>query len=405
MFEERIKTHHSAMADAKQYAMGPRKVVQVLTQLKPDREVKEKATIYIHVPFCNKICSFCNMRRRLQQPLSHYHELIIKEIEAYSMLPYIQDITFDAIYFGGGTPTTLSAEALSLILRALHKYFNLTKEVEITVETTVTELTREKIKALKDGGVTRLSVGVQTFNDRGRKLMGRIGSGETAYNKLKELKAAGFKTISMDLIYNYEGQTLEELVEDLEKIAALELDGFSMYSLIDMKQTTISKAQSLSEDKKRFDTIAKTMMDRGYRFLELTKMVRGDEYKYVMNRHVGADTLPLGAGAGGSLGGLMLMNDVQLEKYEESVLNFEEKQGMLFAKGYQNLSRFKGMIQTLKLPEDTSLYKNKEAYEKIVEEMLQKGYIEQKENHYHLTTEGVFWGNNISRTLYELSQH
>lgn len=405
MFKERIKTHHSAMADAKQYVMGPRKVVELLTQLKPDIEVKEKATIYIHVPFCNKICTFCNMRRRLQQPLSYYHELIIKEIEAYSMLPYIQDITFDAIYFGGGTPTTLSAEALSLILSALHNYFNLTKDVEITVETTVTELTHEKIKVLKEGGVTRLSVGVQTFNDRGRKLMGRIGSGETAYNKLKELKAAGFKTISMDLIYNYEGQTLEELIGDLEKIAALELDGFSMYSLIDMKQTTISKAQSIEEDKKCFDTIASTMMEKGYRFLELTKMVRGDEYKYVMNRHIGADTLPLGAGAGGSLGGLMLMNDIELEKYEEAVLHFEEKQGMLFAKEYQKLNCFKGAIQTLKLPEDISFYKDQKAYKEIIEEMLQRGYIEKKKENYQLTTEGIFWGNNISRILYELSQH
>lgn len=402
MFKERLKTHHSAMAEAARYTRGPRNVMAFLNEALPDETVKDKATIYIHVPFCSKICSFCNMRRSLQSPRENYHKVLIEEMNQYKDLAYIKGLTFDAIYFGGGTPTTLEAEALREVLRALKESFKLSKNVEITIETTVTELTDEKLKMFKEEGVTRFSVGVQTFNDVGRKLMGRVGSGKTAYEKLMQIKEMGFETLSMDLIYNYPGQSKEDLEEDLEKIATLKLDGFSMYSLIDMKATTIEEAQGINHDTAFFETISQKMEAKGYRFLELTKMVTRDKYKYVMNRHEGADTLPLGAGAGGSIGGLMLMNEINLDKYEESVKQFNTKNGMLFSTAYRELAIFKGTIQKGYLPEDTSIYEDRSEYEAVVEELLEKGYIEKVEEHYHFTSKGVFWGNNISRLLYDM---
>lgn len=402
MFKERLKTHHSAMAEAARYTRGPRKVAEFLNVTLPDEAVSKKATIYIHVPFCSKICSFCNMRRSLQLPRENYHTLLIEEMKAYKDLDYIKNLTFDAIYFGGGTPTTLNAEALREVLRALREYFNLSADVEITIETTVTELTDEKLQMFKEEGVTRFSVGVQTFNDEGRKLMGRIGSGETAYEKLKQMKDMGFKTLSMDLIYNYPGQTKEDLEEDLDKIIALELDGFSMYSLIDMKATTIEDAQDINQDTVFFDIISEKMKKAGYRFLELTKMVTRDQYKYVMNRHEGMDTLPLGAGAGGSVGGLMLMNAINLDQYEESIKTFGERNGMLFSPAYRDLAIFKGTLQKGYLPEDISVYVDRVQYEKTLLEMLEKGYVEKEGNSYHFTSKGIFWGNNISRLLYDM---
>ncbi|MDY3368759.1 coproporphyrinogen-III oxidase family protein [Zhenhengia yiwuensis] len=402
MFKERLKTHHSAMAEVARYTRGPRKVSEFLNVTLPDEAVSKKATIYIHVPFCSKICSFCNMRRSLQSPRENYHTLLIEEMKAYKDLDYIKNLTFDAIYFGGGTPTTLNTEALREVLRALREYFNLSADVEITIETTVTELTDEKLQMFKEEGVTRFSVGVQTFNDEGRKLMGRIGSGETAYEKLKQMKDMGFKTLSMDLIYNYPGQSKEDLEEDLDKIIALDLDGFSMYSLIDMKATTIEDAQGINQDTLFFDIISEKMKKAGYRFLELTKMVTRDQYKYVMNRHEGMDTLPLGAGAGGSVGGLMLMNPINLDQYEESIKAFGARNGMLFSPAYRDLAIFKGTLQKGYLPEDISVYIDLAQYEKTLLEMLEKGYIEKEGSSYHFTSKGIFWGNNISRLLYDM---
>lgn len=92
------------------------------------------------------------------------------------------------------------------------------------------------------------------------------------------------------------------------------------------------------------------MEEAGYEFQELTKMVKRDKYKYIMNRHKGADTLPLGAGAGGSMNGLAMMNPINLEEYEESIRNFNNRQGMYFAPSYKEMVKFKGDIQTTYLP-------------------------------------------------------
>lgn len=397
MFKERIKTHHSAMSEGKKYVAGmdtPGKALSVINE--NDGNI---ATIYIHVPFCNKICSFCNMRRSLQKPSDNYAKLIVREIEEYAKLPYVQTTTYDAVYFGGGTPTTLSAEALRTILKALKKNFRFTEDAEFTVETTVTELTEDKMNVLIDNGVNRFSVGVQTFDDGGRKQMGRIGSGDKAYEKLKKLKSYDGVTVSMDLIYNYPGQTMESLMTDLNKIDELKLDGFSMYSLIDMKETSIDKAQGEKNDENMFFAISQTMKARGYEFLELTKMVRGDRYRYIMNRHKGADTLPLGAGAGGSINGLAMMNPIRLDEYEQSVVNFSQRRGMQFLSEYVDVVRFKGDVQTACLPRNEEMYNDRDKYISFRDELIKHGMVYETDKGYRLTEKGIFWGNTISREI------
>lgn len=397
MFKERIKTHHSAMSEGKKYSLGLRDVVEILNN--SDIREKKNGAIYIHVPFCNKICSFCNMRRSLQKPASNYADLIVREIKEYAKLEYLKTTTFDAVYFGGGTPTTLPKEELCKILDELKVNFNFTSDAEFTIETTVTELEDEKIDMLIKHGVNRFSVGVQTFNNLGRRQMGRIGSGEAAYEKLKKLKSYDGVTVSMDLIYNYNGQTIEDLKEDLDKIAELNLDGFSMYSLIDMKETSIDKAQGIQNDEDMFFAIADIMKERGYHFLELTKMVTSDRYRYIINRHNAADTLPLGAGAGGSVNNLAMMNPINMEEYAKSIEDFANRKGMLFVQEYEEMVRFKGDIQTVYLPKNETMYSNKEHYEEFRNQLLENDMITKDGDRYKLTEKGIFWGNTISREL------
>ena len=397
MFQNRIKTHHSAMADGMKYVIGPKPMVEVLTE---DRRKDDKlSTIYIHVPFCTKICSFCNMRRSLQNPNKDYADNIVREIENYAKLSYIKGTVFDAVYFGGGTPTTLSSEELRKILRALKQHFHFTDDAEFTIETTVTQLTEEKMNVLVEEGVNRFSVGVQTFDDHGRALMGRIGSGEKAYECLRKLKSFQGVTVSMDLIYNYPNQTMESLYADLDKIISLDLDGFSMYSLINMKETTIDNAQGEKNDEMMFFAIVEHMEKAGFKFLELTKMVKKDKYKYIMNRHHGADTLPLGAGAGGSIHGLAMMNPINLVEYEESINSFQDRKAMLFKDTYKDIVCFKGDIQTTILPRNEELYSSKEKYQMFLDQLMEHKMVEKQGTTYQLTTKGIFWGNTISREL------
>ena len=398
MFKERIKTHHSAMGDSKKHLKGPGNVSELLSVTTDN---SDNAVIYIHVPFCTKICTFCNMRRSLQAPTKEYADLIVEEIKEYSKLESVKNTTFDAVYFGGGTPTTLTSADLTKILRTLKTELTFTEDAEFTVETTVTQLQEEKWRTLIEEGVNRFSVGVQTFSAEGRKLMGRIGSGEKAYELLKNLKQMNV-TVSMDLIYNYPGQSMEDLYEDLNKIIELDLDGFSMYSLIDMKETKISGAQGQDNDEQMFFAISEHMEKAGYRFLELTKMVKGDSYRYIMNRHAGADTLPLGAGAGGSMRGIAMMNPINLDEYKDSILNFNKRVGMEFLPSYKETVRFKGDIQTIRLPRNTEIYRNIEDYNDILSKLIENEMVYKKNEEFYLTTKGVYWGNTISRELYNL---
>lgn len=398
MFKERIKTHHSAMGDSKKHLNGPGNVSELLSVA---TDHSDNAVIYIHVPFCTKICTFCNMRRSLQAPTKEYADLIVEEIKEYSKFEYVKNTTFDAVYFGGGTPTTLTSADLTKILRTLKSELTFTDDAEFTVETTVTQLQEEKWRTLIKEGVNRFSIGIQTFSEEGRRLMGRIGSGEKAYELLKNLKQMNV-TVSMDLIYNYPGQSMEDLYDDLNKIIELDLDGFSMYSLIDMKETKISGAQGHDNDEQMFFAITEHMEKAGYRFLELTKMVKGDSYRYIMNRHAGADTLPLGAGAGGSMRGIAMMNPINLDEYKDSILNFNKRVGMEFLPSYKETVRFKGDIQTIRLPRNTELYRNIEEYNNILSKLIENEMVYKRNEEYYLTTKGVYWGNTISRELYNL---
>lgn len=400
MFKERIKTHHSAMSSGKKYMIGMSNIKEQLS--KENKSGENNATIYIHVPFCKKICSFCNMQRSLLEPSKNYSDEIIREIESYAKMPYIKTTIFDAVYFGGGTPTTLSSEELCNILKSLKKNLNFTEHAEFTIETTITELTEKKMERLIQEGVNRFSVGVQTFDTEGRKKMGRIGDGDYAYQRLRQLKKHSNVIVSMDLIYNYPEQTMESLYHDLNLISELGLDGFSMYSLINMKQTQIEKAQDEKNDETMFLAIAEYMKKEGYHFLELTKMVKTDTYRYVMNRHQGADTLPLGAGAGGSINNLAMMNPFQLKDYSNSIDQFLERQGMLFSSEYKNIVRFKGDIQTIRMPRFENLYQDYETYCKFREELITHNMITPKHGEYVLTEKGIFWGNTISRYLFDM---
>ena len=131
-------------------------------------------------------------------------------------------------------------------------------------------------------------------------------------------------------------------------------------------------------------------------------MVKGDSYRYIMNRHAGADTLPLGAGAGGSMRGIAMMNPINLDEYKDSILNFNKRVGMEFLPSYKETVRFKGDVQTIRLPRNTELYRNIEEYNDILSKLIENDMVYKRNEEYYLTTKGVYWGNTISRELYNL---
>jgi coproporphyrinogen III oxidase-like Fe-S oxidoreductase len=186
--------------------------------------VDEGMTLYVHIPFCRSLCPFCCFNRYLynEEKARDYFGYLKKELDFYIG----RGFRFSDFYFGGGTPTILMDELIGFI-----DYLKSQFEVKrISVETTPREINRRNINLLREAGIKRLSVGVQSFNDRTLASMGRLLlKGEEIKEKLRYV-AAEFDTVNVDLIFNFPGQTDRELKEDISTVRALGLDQVTLPS-------------------------------------------------------------------------------------------------------------------------------------------------------------------------------
>ena len=200
-------------------------------------------SVYIHIPFCKSICSYCDFCKFYYNStwVDNYLSSLEKEIKSN----YKGEIV-DTIYIGGGTPTVLNLNQLEKLLN-LTNLFN--KEIiEFTVETNV-DLSLDKIKLLKKYGVNRISIGVQTVNNKYLKFLNRNHTKEEVINLINSLKQYNFN-INVDLIYAIPNQTLEELKKDLDFILSLDINHISTYSLIIEPHTKlyIDNVSNIDED-------------------------------------------------------------------------------------------------------------------------------------------------------------
>lgn len=185
--------------------------------------------LYIHVPFCGKKCSYCDFYSvgysRSAEQL--YTEAVIRNIRHYSD----KTIPLDTVYFGGGTPSLLSVGHISDIISEIGKNFDLTKEAEITLEANPNTVTPEKLRELRNIGVNRLSIGVQSMNDTELSFLGRTHNAERAKKAVLDARDAGFSNISCDIMIALPGQTLQSLERSVELLTALPINHISAYIL------------------------------------------------------------------------------------------------------------------------------------------------------------------------------
>ena len=366
-----------------------------------------RRVIYLHVPFCNKICSFCPFHRPDELRRRDYHRYLIEEMHRICEYPYMR-APIDAVNFGGGTPTALLPEQMDAVLTELRTCFDIAPEAEISVESSATELTAEMLEVLKKGGVNRLSIGIQTFDDEGRTLLGRRGSGEHAAHSVRRAIESGIANTSIDLIYHYPGQTMQRLEADLAVIRSLGIAGLSFYPLILHEKTPIyhklgEKERALLSDTgyeyEMFQTILHTLAVDGFRPLELTKLVRDgiDRYDYMNIRHTGGSCIALGHGAGGNIENYLYHNSAKVPILSETVRI--SRAGRLVQPMYRLLDaliyelqkgRAELAVWSERLGRDLfSLWK--ESLDRFQED----GLITVTDGCVAFTESGLFWGNNI----------
>lgn len=192
--------------------------------------------VYIHIPFCKKICHYCAFNKYFYdgQPVDKYLAGLDQEMSLYQLK---QASPIDTLYIGGGTPSCLSMQELEQLMQSIHRHLSVDKQTEFTFEINPGELSLEKCQLLYDYGVNRISMGVQTFNDTLLRRIGRNHRVRHVYQSIDWLRQTGFDALSIDLIFRLPGQTLEDFDDSLTKALELELPHYSLYSLIIEQQT------------------------------------------------------------------------------------------------------------------------------------------------------------------------
>jgi oxygen-independent coproporphyrinogen-3 oxidase len=189
------------------------------------------AGIYIHIPFCRSRCSYCDFATGIYNvdAAERYVTSVAGEIDSYTETSTPAHV--DAIYFGGGTPSLLTSDQLKLLLDAVHRRFQVAKDVEVTLEMNPGTVTEETLAAFRRLGVNRASFGAQTFNDYELARLGRSHTAQQTRETFRQLRTTGFDNVSFDLIAGLPGQTVEDWQRNIDEALSMRPEHLSFYLL------------------------------------------------------------------------------------------------------------------------------------------------------------------------------
>ncbi len=225
------------------------------------------AGIYLHIPFCKQACYYCDFH--FSTNLTTKRELveaIARELELQKT--YVSGEAINTIYFGGGTPSLLSEEELALLFETIHKNFSVNAAAEVTLEANPDDLSLSRLKQLRDLGVNRLSIGIQSFDDKVLQFLNRAHNSQSAVVCVEEARSAGFQNISIDLIYAIPGQGDAAWKENIAQAIRLSPEHISSYSLTIEDKTVFGRWASTGKLKATEDDIAATQLETLVTLLE-----------------------------------------------------------------------------------------------------------------------------------------
>lgn len=369
--------------------------------------------VYIHIPFCHQICNYCDFNKFYfkNQPVDEYIEALGKEIELATQKNPESFRHIETIFLGGGTPTALSPQQLDKLLTLIRTYIPMNSVTEFTSEANPDELSVEKLQVLFDGGVNRLSMGVQSFNQGLLQKIGRTHSNEHVYETIALAKEIGFQNISIDLMYGLPGQTMVQWKDSLEKALALDLPHFSAYSLIVEPKTIFynqyAKGKLLlpTEDLEAdmYDVLMQQMELHGLQQYEISNFAKPGYHSEHNKIYWDNDEYAgFGAGAHGYLAGVRYSNHGPLKKYMETVFagelpivhehevsQAEKREEQMFL-GLRKTEGVKHKIYEEKLKVPIVAH-----YDSVLKELVSKGLLEHDDVGVRLTRKGRFVGNEV----------
>jgi oxygen-independent coproporphyrinogen-3 oxidase len=373
------------------------------------------AGIYIHIPFCKKACHYCNFHfSTTRQRMPEMIEAIGKEAELRKN--YLSE-NIETIYFGGGTPSLMSSFELEGLIRNLHKLFVVAKNAEITLEANPDDITEERLIEWKTAGITRLSIGIQSFFEEDLQWMNRAHTADQAKQCIELAQKHGFHNITIDLIYGTPGLTDTKWEQNIDTALSLQIPHLSCYALTVEPKTALSKmiATHQSEDvdmdtqARHFTLLTERLSTAGFEHYEISNFaLPGFRSRHNSSYWQGKHYLGLGPSAhsfnGKSRQWNVANNSLYLTAIEKNEIPFEKEILTLT----QQLNEY--LMTSLRTIEGISLTKVGRAWgvEKAthVLEAAQKhidlNHLVLDDHILRLSKEGKFLADGIASDLFQL---
>lgn len=368
-------------------------------------------SLYIHIPFCKSKCKYCDFLSfdNKKETINEYVNALINEIKNYGQ--HTVDYQVKSIFIGGGTPSILSCEDITRIFNALKEHYNIDKEAEITLEANPGTLTIEKIEALIDSGVNRVSLGLQSCNNNKLKQLGRIHTWEKFLTNYKLIRKCGIKNINIDLMFGLPSQTTQEWKSDLNSIITLKPEHISCYGLIIEDGTVFHKLYqedklilpSEEMERKMYWLTHDMLEENNYKHYEISNFALNDKECY-HNKVYWKEQAYIGIGLGASsyFEGYRYKNIDNFEKYlflngdingiKEQIQKIDKKteiEEYMFL-GLRLLDGIKKQEFYDRWGNDIDYY-----YKDIIKELIAKGLLHEDSHLIRLTPKGIDVSNYV----------
>ncbi|MFS0861620.1 radical SAM family heme chaperone HemW [Fredinandcohnia sp. 179-A 10B2 NHS] len=367
---------------------------------------------YLHIPFCEQICHYCDFNKVFLQgqPVDEYLTSMDKELK--NTVKAYPPERMKTIFVGGGTPTVLSERQLEFLLASINRYLIPREEnLEFTFEANPGDLSEGKLKVLYNSGVNRLSFGVQTFDDELLKGIGRTHRQKDVYHTIELAKKVGFENISIDLMYALPHQTVESFKESLDIAFSLDIEHVSAYSLIIEPKTVfynlmrVGKLQLPSQENEAvmYELLIKEMEKHHFHQYEISNFAKtGYESRHNLTYWNNDEYFGIGAGAHSYVDGKRITNAGPIKKYmslidendfpyidTHKVTTQEKMEEELFL----GLRKIAGVsIAHFKEKFNVNI---SNVFAQQIEEQKSKGLLEEVEGFLRLTHKGKFLGNEV----------
>ncbi len=377
--------------------------------------MKNNFGIYIHIPFCVKKCNYCDFISFSNRDnlIKGYVETLKKEIEKFDFSEYI----VTTIYIGGGTPSYIDEkyilEILSLLKEKLVNNSISWKNIEITIEVNPGTVTKKKLEIYKESGANRLSIGLQSTNNRLLNQIGRIHTFKDFLDTYNLAKEVGFDNVNVDLMIALPNQSIKDIKESLEEIVSLNLNHISVYSLILEEGTLLEKQIDegkielpSDEEERRMYWYVKDFLElHGYNHYEISNFSKeGKESKHNLNCWNQEEYIGFGLASHSYIDGIRFCNTSNLEKYIENINNNNlDKNREIEEKQEKEDEEKEFMMLGFRKIDGVDISKFKEKYQenplflfrKELDKLVNEGLVEVDLNNIRLTNKGLDLANLV----------